>query len=383
MKQTLINTAKKLEKMLNLENTTKKLKKALNVRPYPVIGLDVGSSAVKMVGLGKNGDGYRVTAAAMSTIDSVDGGNDPSQRAIIAAIKKCLQSSGGSISRNCHFVLGLSGPKVKVSSFNFASLTLDEVAQAVMFEAEQVCPFDIRTGVVDYQLFGLDDADAGGFRKKKKIYPNVKGVLAVATKEVISRKRKLAEEALLKCVLMDSEGLALLNCLKEYLLGDEKLPVAVINVGMSLTTVAILGTDGLPFIRDLKYCGSDIIDNIAKSSGVSAGQVSREISEGTENSDYSADIAPACRELIRDINETVAYYSVHHGSDAIKHVYVCGGFSLLDAFVEVLVDSIDSDVSVWNPFLRMNCDDNIAGSELVGKCGPALAAAAGLAMRQV
>ena len=381
MKQTIVNTAKKLEKMLNLENSVEKLKEVLNIRPCRVIGLDVGSHAVKMVGLRKNGDGYHVTAAAMSTIDSVDGSKEASQSAKIAAIEECLQSSSGNISRNCHFVLGLSGPKVKVSSFSFASLTLDEVAQAVMFEAEQVCPFDIRTGVVDYQLLGLDDA--GGFGKKKKIYPNVKGVLAVATEEVISRKRKLAEEALLKCVLMDSEGLALLNCLKGRLSGDEKLPVAVVNIGSSLTTVAILGDDGLPFIRDLRHCGSDIIDNISKSCGISAEHVSREISEGTENSDFSADIAPACKELIRDINETFAYYSAHHGSDAIKHVYVCGGFSLLDDCVKVLTDSIDSDVSVWNPFLRMNCDDNISGSELVGKCGPALAVAVGLAMRQI
>ncbi len=365
MKQVLANTAKRLEEVLNL-------------KPCPLIGLDVGSSAVKMVGLRKNGDGYKVTAAAMSMIDSAGGGEANSQKAKKAAIEDCLKSSGGSIWRDCNFVFGLSGPMVKVSSFNFRSLTLDEVAQAVMLEAAQVCPFDIRTSVVDYQLMGIDDDDSfGGFRKKKKIHPNVKGVLAIASKEEIARKQILAEDALLKCVLMDSEGLGLLNCLGEYLAADEELPVAVVNVGMSLTTVAILGADGLPFIRDLRHCGGDIIDNIAKGSGVGVEQVSREISEGT------ADIGPACKGLIRDINETLTYYSVHQGGNVVRHVYVCGGFSLFDAFFKVLDGSIESDVSVWDPFLRMNCDDNVAGRDLIEKCGPALAVAAGLAMRQV
>ena len=52
-----------------------------------VVGLDIGSSAVKMVSFRSNGDGYEVTAAAMSKIESVDDGKGPSQRAIITAIK--------------------------------------------------------------------------------------------------------------------------------------------------------------------------------------------------------------------------------------------------------------------------------------------------------
>ena len=376
MRQTLLNSAKKLKEVLKLEDV-------LNFKAFPVVGLDVGSSAVKMVGLCRNGDGYHVTAAAMSEIESVEGSRYPTQSAVITAIEACLESSGGNITRNSHFVAGLSGAKVKVSSFNFPSLTLDEVGQAVMFEAAQTCPFDIRSSIVDYQLIGVDKGDFGGFGKKRKVYPNVKGVLAVASQEEVSRKRMQVEDALLKCVLMDSEGLALLNCLKEYRTADEGLPAAVVNVGMSVTTVAILGDDELPFIRDLRHCGNDIVDYIAKGRDVGFYQVLREISESTGGSDFSADIDPACKGLIRDINETLTYYSAHHGTSAVRCVYVCGGFSLLEDFVKVLTNSIDGKVSVWNPFLRMSCDDNIAGSELLGRCGPALAVAAGLAMRQV
>ena len=206
-----------------------------NTAKKPLVGLDIGSRAVKMVSLAANGDGCHVTAVAMSEIeiDPAQDGTNPSQRAQTAAIEDCLRSSGGSISRNSHFVFGLSGSKVKVSSFNFASLTLEEIANAVMFEAAQICPFDIRSSVVDYQLIGIDERAEKGFKKKKKVYPNVKGVLAVATKEEIARKRILAKDALLKCVLIDSEGLALLNCLNEYITEDEALPIAVINIGMS------------------------------------------------------------------------------------------------------------------------------------------------------
>jgi type IV pilus assembly protein PilM len=352
-----------------------------NIAERPVVGLDVGSSAVKMVSLDTNSDGCQVIAAAMSTIESVDG-RKPSEIAEMAAIEDCLKSSQGGISRDSYFVLGLSGSKkVKISSFNFTLLTLEEVAQAVMLEAAQVCPFDIRSSVVDYQLIGTYEADGGGRwkKKEKKVHPSVKGVLAVATKEAIFKRRKLAEDTLLKCALIDSDELALLNCLEKCLPSGEELPIAVVNVGRSLTTVAILGTDGLPFVRDLEYSGGDIIDYIVKSSNTSAEQVQQRLSEGKG----SADIDHACKRLIVDITETLAYYLASHGGNAIERVYVCGGFSLLDNFVKALAGGIEGRVSVWNPFLQMHCDDNIAGGDLIKKCGPAFAVAAGLAMRQV
>jgi len=346
----------------------------------PVVGLDVGSSAVKMVSLDTKDDGCHVIAAAMSTIDSIDG-REPSEIAEMAAIEDCLKASQGSISRDSYFVLGLSGSKkVKISSFNFTLLTFEEVAQAVMLEAAQVCPFDIRSSVVDYQLIGTYEADGVRLRKKeKKVHPIVKGVLAVATKEAIAKRRKLAEDTLLKCVLIDSDELALLNCLEKCLPAEEKLPIAVVNVGRSLTTVAILGTDGLPFVRNLGYSGGDIVDYIAKSSNTSAEQVQQRLSEGKG----AADIDLACKKLIVDIIETLAYYLASHGGNAIERVYVCGGFSLLDDFVKSLAGGIESKVSVWNPFLQMHCDDNIVGGDLIKKCGSAFAVAAGLAMRQV
>ena len=351
-----------------------------NAADKPIVGLDVGSSAVKMVSLDTNGDGCRVIAAAMSTIESFDS-SEPPEIAEMAAIENCFKSSQGGISRDSYFVLGLSGSKkVKISSVNFTLLTLQEVGQAVMLEAAQVCPFDIKSSVVDYQLIGTYEADGGGLRKReKKVHPSVKGVLAVATKEAISKRQKLAEDTLLKCVLIDSDELALLNCLEKCLPSGEKLPIAVVNVGRSLTTVAILGTDGLPFVRNLGYSGGDIIDYIAKSSNTSAEQVQQRLSEGK----CSADIDLACKRLILDIIETLAYYLASHGGNAIERVYVCGGFSLLDDFVKSLTGGIESKVSVWNPFLQMQCDDNIVGGDLIKKCGPAFAVAAGLAMRQV
>ena len=254
----------------------------------PVVGLDIGSGSVKMVGLRRNGLGYHVTGAAISNIEPEDTGPASRETATIIAIDRCMEEAGDAVSRNSYFVCGLSWPDVKISSFNFASLAAGEVEQAVRFEAAQVCSFDIRNCIVDYHLI---DVDGDGRKlKKKQIHESVKGVLAVATREAVEVRRKLAKDASLKCVLIDSDGLALLNCLTECLGEKKPTPAAILNVGNSVSTMAILGEDGLPFIRDLSFSGRDIINNIAHGTGIDAGEVERSIQSGQLTPDLSASI---------------------------------------------------------------------------------------------
>lgn len=346
----------------------------------PVVGLDIGSNTIKMVSLRANGEGYYVAGAAMESIAS---GNDSG---VVSAIRKCLKTGGKNISRGSNFVFGLSGGGVKISSFSFTSLTLEEMSQAVMFEAAQVCPFDIRSSIVDYQLVSVDDkkiADADLKKKKKVVHNSITGVLAVATKDLISRHRRFADEAALKCVLMDSEALALLNCVRENQPDDEDLPIAVVNVGNSVTTVAILGSDGLPFVRDLGHSGKDIIQSLASGKGVSFESMSEEVFGGGCGACSENEVRTACNRLILDVSETFAYYASRHNDGKVNKVYICGGFGLLNDFAKNLADSIANEVCVWNPLNILRIDDGAVDSEIIDSHGPAFAVAAGLAMRQV
>jgi Tfp pilus assembly PilM family ATPase len=158
----------------------------------------------------------------------------------------------------------------------------------------------------------------------------------------------LMEEASLRCVMVDSEGLALLNCLGQCDKGLQGSS-AILNVGKEVATVVVLGENGVPFIRDIGYGGVDV----------------------------------AAEKLVGDVNETLAYYSMSNGCEKVKRIYVCGENSLGDGFAEVLGDGIAGDVLAWNPFVHLHCAAAVADAGLVQRCGSALAIAAGLAMREV
>ena len=133
------------------------VKELIGIGQVEVVGLDIGRSAVKMVQLDRDGDQYCVVTAAMQEIERSD---DPAkhQNNTAAAIRRCFSQSGRT-TRNV--VCGVGGPDVMVRSFSFPNLPPEAIGQAVMLEAQQVCPLDIQSSVVDYQLVDSPGAQAG------------------------------------------------------------------------------------------------------------------------------------------------------------------------------------------------------------------------------
>src|SRR4030042_1340332 len=125
-------------------------RRLLSLEDTQVIGLDIGSSAVRLVQMRKDEAGYVVTAAGMTEIvNGTESHPEQKETNTIKAIADCLRSSG---IQTRLAVCGVCGPEVAVRYFKFPSLPPEEVQGAVSLEATQVCPFNIDDSTVDYQL---------------------------------------------------------------------------------------------------------------------------------------------------------------------------------------------------------------------------------------
>jgi len=339
-----------------------------NFTKTEILGLDIGSFAVKAVRLCKEESGYAVAAAGFAEI-AVSEKNDKHLNTI-KAISECFELVG---SRTKFAVCGLSGPEVAVRDFEFPSLSTPEIDGAVLFEASQVCPFNAADSAVDYHLIPNGD-------------DKTRGILVAATNKLIANKVNLAKEAALKCVLMDVEGLALLNCFSG-LAGEttEKSTTAILNVGGSGATVAIIGGNGRPFIRDMTFAGNDIIKQIAADKDMSPEDVKRILSgqSTTAQMELNGCLGKACQKLIVDVSNTLRYYATQEQSTRVEKIFVCGGFALTNGFVELLNSRLGIEAVLWNPFEKIRRDTGPQFVDICGKKGPALAVAAGLAMRSV
>ncbi len=345
-------------------------KRLLNLEETQVLGLDIGSSAVRIVQMRKDDAGYVVTAAGIADISNEKGTNQEQKEINTAdAISECLQSTG---IQTRLAVCGVCGPEVAVRYFKFPSLPSEEVQGAVLLEAAQVCPFNIDDSAVDYQL--MPDGE-----------DNACGVLVAATNRLIERKRRLAKQVLLDCVLMDVDGLALLNCFGEYEKIEAGRTIAILNVGSSYTTLVIMGANALPFVRDIACAGGTIVKEIASKSGIPIEAVKKTLlseNPAGPEMEFGDSFEKACQKLIVDVTETLRYYTAQEKSAVIEKIFVCG-FALVKGLVELLDSRLPAKTVLWNPFDKIPCDGDQDCRDILQKNGPAMAVAAGLAMRSI
>jgi type IV pilus assembly protein PilM len=303
----------------------------LNFTKTELLGLDIGSYVVKAVRLRKDDTGYTVTAAGISEIAVSEEDNNHQKINTVKAIRECLESTGRKMKLA---VCGLSGPEVAVRDFEFPSLSTSEIEGAVLFEASQVCPFNAADSAVDYHLIPNGD-------------DKTRGILVAAT--------------------------------------NAKSTTAILNVGGSGTTVAIMGGNGRPFIRDMTFAGDNIIKQIATDKGMSTEDVKGILSGDSTASqiDLNDSLEKACQKLIVDVSKTLRYYATQEQSRPVEKIFVCGGFALTKGFIELLNSQLGAETVLWNPFEKMRCDTAQRFGDICNKKGPALAVAAGLAMRSV
>lgn len=340
------------------------------MRNNGVLGLDIGSSSIKMVQLGKDGDGYAVVAAGMADINADTSNGSDADINVVRAVRRCVKTA--SVQTQLA-VCGVCGTEVAVRPFRFPSIPPEEIEGAVMLEASQVCPFNINDGVVDCQV--IPDGQN-----------TVQGILVAATKELVRKKTNLARQAFLKSVLIDVDGLALINCLKEC----EKMPsgktLAILNVGSSYTTLAIIGNDSMPFIRDIAYAGNKIVNRIADLNGIESKYLIEKLSQPESadqlESEISDSLAQASYDLIADVSGTLRYYAANQKT-VVEKIYVCGGFALFKEFVKLLKSKFTAEVTLWNPFKKISCRAGEQCEQLLQQKGPSMVVAAGLAMRSI
>ncbi len=340
-----------------------------------VLGLDVGCASVKMIGLRKDDAGYAVTAAGIAEIEaSEENGGLIQRRDTVRAIRRCIAQTAV---RTKLVVCSLSGPEVVVRDFEFPSMVAEEIQGAIELEASEVCPFNTGYSAVDYQLMPDEGAE-------------VHGILVAATNDLIDDRLNVAKEASLDCAIIDVDGLALLNCFTEFEKPEPGKAVFILNIGSERATVAILSEEGRPFVRDMTYAGNAIIELIASENECSVEDVRRVLVGGTaeELAPFRDSLRRACRKIADDVRSTSRFHKSQHNTGEFECVHVCGGFALVDGFVETLNEELPIEAKIWNPFEKVRLDpkrkrNESEAEDILRSQGPAMAVAAGLALRTV
>jgi type IV pilus assembly protein PilM len=343
-----------------------------------VVGLDIGSSAVKAVELKPAGKGYKVTAYAAEAVppDSIVDGAIIDAGAVSDAIRRMFD--GNKAFKSKEVCASLSGNAVIVKKITLPVMTESELNESIYWEAEQYIPFDVQDVNLDYQIL---DAGTG---------PDARGsmdvLLVAAKKEKIGDYTSVIAQAGRLPVIVDVDAFALQNAYEvNYGLNPAQV-VVLLNAGASAINVNILQGDQSLFARDISMGGNAYTEAVQKELGLpfeTADQLKKGIPvDGATFEDAQPVLRAVTETVLLEIQKTFDFYKASAASDHIDRIVVSGGASRVDGFREMLQERFSAPVEEFDPFRTVEWDVKKLGGDPADVSATA-AVAVGLALRRV
>jgi type IV pilus assembly protein PilM len=346
-------------------------------RAKSLVGLDIGSSAVKAVELKPAGKAFKVAAFGSEPVppDSIVDGAIIDGGAVADAIRRLFTS--GAI-KTKDVAASLSGNAVIVKKITLPQMSQAELAESIYWEAEQYIPFDIQDVNLDYQI--LDKSGDGG-------KPTMDVLLVAAKKEKIADYTGVIAQAGRSAVVVDVDAFALQNAYEANYGIEAGSIVALLNAGASATNINILNGDQSVFTRDISIGGNAYTEALQKELNLPfdlADQLKRGIPVDGVTYDEAKPVLRAVTEnVMLEIQKTFDFFKTTASSDRIDRIMLSGGASRAEGFTEMLSERFDVPVEGLDPFKRVSFDAKKFQVASAAQIAPTAAVAVGLALRRV
>ena len=343
-----------------------------------LVGLDIGSSAVKAIELKPAGKGYKVTGFGSEPVppDSIVDGAIIDAAAVADSIRRLFESRN---IKTREVAASLSGNAVIVKKITLPMMTEAELSESIYWEAEQYIPFDIQDVNLDYQI--LDKGDPAAGRN------NLEVLLVAAKKEKIADYTGVIAQAGRTAVVVDVDAFALQNAYEVNYGIDPGAVTVLLNAGASATNINILQGDQSVFTRDISIGGNAYTEALQRELNLpyeTADLLKRvQAIDGASYDDARPVLRAVTENVMLEIQKTFDFFKTTAASDRIDRVILSGGASRAEGFTESLAERFGAPVEPFDPFKKISFDASKFKVDASADLAPTVAVAVGLALRRV
>jgi type IV pilus assembly protein PilM len=347
-------------------------------KPKALVGLDVGSSAVKAIELRPAGRGYRVAALGSEPVppDSIVDGAIVDGAAVAEAIRRVFKNKA--FGRTKEVAASLSGSAVIVKKITLPIMTEAELADSIYWEAEQYIPFDIQDVNLDYQVI-----DSGTSPDSKG---TMDALLVAAKKEKIADYTGVISQAGRVPVVVDVDAFALQNAFEVNYGFDPNAVVVLLNAGASAININILSGEQSLFTRDISIGGNAYTEAVQKELGLPFETAERlkkgEHVDAAPHADVHLILRAMTDNVLLEIQKTFDFFKATASTDRIDRIVTTGGASRVDGFREALAERFNTAVEALDPFKAVALDSTKLGIADPDAVRSTSAVALGLALRK-
>lgn len=338
-----------------------------------VVGLDIGSSAVKAVELRKKGNTYELVNMGIEPLgqDTVVDGAIMDALSVSSAIEKIFNDNR---IKTRNVATSVSGHSVIVKRVTVPAETEEELYNAIPYEAQQHIPFDMTDVNLSYQALGHSTTGQGT------------DVILVAVKreKILNHTNVLSQAGKIPTVV-DYDGFSVFNAFEtNYQAGSSQL-AALLNIGASIMNI-VIGRGGQPlFTRDVSVGGNQYTDTLQKELDLSFEDAER-LKQGFDVPNITQEqklphLRSVSEILMLEVQKTFDFFRQTTSTENIQHIYISGGTAKIEGLVDQLKAEFNIPVEVINPFMRVLVDAKKFDVGYVEEIAPRMSVAVGLALR--
>jgi len=342
----------------------------------PLIGVDISSSALKLVELSETGKGaYRLERYAVEPLakDVVTDGNIANLDQVADALRRAHKRLG---SRNRNVALALPAAMVITKKIIVPTgQTEEELELQVETEANQYIPFALDEVNLDFQILGPAPNNAD----------EVEVLIAASRKEKVEDRVAIAEAAGLKPRVMDVESYATEEAFQMI---APSLPangrdqnIALVDIGAHVMHFYVLRNNQILFSRDQAFGGNQLTHEIQRAFNLSPEEAESAKKNAGLPENYDADVLqPFMETLALEITRALQFFFTSTSYSQVDQVVLAGGCALVPGLDELVAKRAGVNAIVGNPFANMSVSDRIRPRQLAADA-PVLLIGCGLALR--
>lgn len=350
------------------------------------LGVDIGTTSVKVVELSKKKDG-KIKLETYGSLESI---------AYSQLLEETLQSSTVKISeeqsadmiRKILKEAKVGTRKAVMSAPVFSTFTSvielpemsqQEIESAIKFEAKQYVPVPLSEVVLGWNVIG---------KKKYKMlgggsFSNKVLVLIVAIpREISSEFARISSLAGLELTALETESFALIRSL----LGNDKSTVALVDIGSRATNISIVKEGFIRVSRGLDTSGAEITKILARGMGVDikrANEMKRTI--GLDMSGPNKQVAdimlPIIDVITGETKRIIDVFSRGEEESKVERVILAGGSAGIPKITDRFEKVTGIKTIIGSPWGRIEYPSEL--QNILESIGPSFSVAVGLAMRNV
>lgn len=345
------------------------------------IGLDIGSSAIKILQVKKTSKGIRLLDFGIEPLpaQTIVDGSIMDQSQVVEAIRKLKTTLG---IRNKQVATAISGHSVIIKKIQLPHMSPDELQQQLPFEAEQHIPFRKDEVEIDHQvLSGGGKGNEGG---------QIDLLLVAAKKEIIADYAQVIREAKLMPTVMDVAAFTVQNAFEANYDVTPGESVGLVNVGAAISNVNVVCDGSSVFTRDVTVGGGAFTEEIQKRANVSYDEAEALKIAFAEGGPGAAGVPPVVEVAVKEIADSMAgklqrtidFFLAATPDASLARIFVSGGSARVPALVAALQEKARVPVEILDPFRRLLIDEAKFDMEFIRAHAAEAAVGLGLALRR-